>query len=413
MMTRGAPSMAPNTGAQAQHSPRVALERGISRSEALSTAVLILVLALTGAGLVLLLGAPGQTADRFGHLPVQTAVRAVPCHTPAPNSAAGYARAFEVISGGWAGGDQASTAQLPDGRVLWIFGDTLQGTWTPEGTLIGACMVHNSFILQDAGCFVPVNGPDGREVIPDRSDGQWYWPQHALADGTRLWVLALRVAGSPSEGFAFSIRGMDLIEFTIVPRGLPRLVHVHRTPATDAGDFGVLWGTGLARDADTVYLYGTRRTDRSAWGKELLLAKVPLEQLSETGAWQFRTATGWSTDPNEVAVLHPANGGVSTALSAHRSTTGWVLVTKQDDFLGTDVIALTSADPWGPFRMSRLFTARSVGDELTYLPLAHPDLPLRDGSWLVTVNHNHMALSVVLSDRDAYRPTFTSVAGLG
>ncbi len=409
MMTQGTFIRALGARAPVEHSWKTAPAPGSPPPDARATLVLALLLTLTLVGFFLLLPAPAPRDLGVPHMPAVTVLSAVPCPVPAPDSAAGYERAFDSLSGGWAGGDQTSSTLLPDGRVLWLFGDTLQGTWTPEGALIGGRMVHNSFVIQDAGCFTPMTGPGGAEVIPNEPDGQWYWPQHALADGSRLWVTAMRVAGIAPNSLSFSIRGMVLAEFTLRPSGLPRFVGLHRSPASEAGDFGVLWGTGLAREGALVYVYGTRRSLQSVLGRDLLLASAPLARLTEPSAWRYRTASGWSPDPTRAAILVPADGGVSTALSAHRSDAGWVLITKRDEFLGTDVVALEGDDPWGPFTIHTLFAAPSEGNEMAYQPLAHPELALRDGSLLVTVNHNNTSLAVVLRDHEAFRPTFTAV----
>lgn len=413
MATQGTPIRALDNRAPVRYSRTSVLVPDSRPLDARSPLVMVLLVSLILVAFVLLLPVPAPNAPPALQLPARTTISGVECTVPAPDSAAGYKKSFDSLSGGWAGGDQASSTLLPDGRVLWLFGDTLQGTWTPEGPLIGGRMVHNSFVIQDAGCFTPVNGPEGREVIPNTPDGQWYWPQHGLADGSTLWVSAMRVAGRGQHGLAFSIRGMDLAEFTLHPGGLPEFVGMHASPATHAGDYGVLWGTGLARQGSRVYLYGTRRSHRSVLGRELLLATVPMSRLTEPRAWRYRTTSGWSTDPTRAAILVPAEGGVSTALSAHMSRAGWILVTKQDEFLGVAVIGLEAREPWGPFTIQTLFAARSVGDEMAYQALAHPELTLSDGSLLVTVNHNNTSLAVVLRDQDAFRPTFTAVDPLG
>ena len=207
--------------------------------------------------------------------------------------------------------------------------------------------------------------------------------------------------------------GVDLAELQTIGDGPPRLVAVHATPASRAGELGVLWGTGVGRDGDTLYLYGTRRVPNAPTGKELLLARVRLAGLTDPSAWRFRTATGWTGDPDRAAVLIPAPGGVSTALSAHRSGVGWVLVTKRDDFLGDAVVALVGPHPWGPFQEHVLFASRTTAGRLEYLPMAHPEIPLLDGSLLVSLNHNDLDLNVVLADPAAFRPTFHTVHGLG
>lgn len=336
------------------------------------------------------------------------------CDRPAPRTAEEFRAAFDTVSGGWLGGDQASSTLLPDGRVLWLFSDTLVGsTGGPAAADTGPQMLHSSFVLQTAGCFRLVLGPGGRDILPQPEPGGWYWPQHAIAQGGRLWVTALRVTGSGLGGPDFSLAGMDLVEFEMPRGGEPRLIAIHRTPASDAGDFGVLWGAALAVQDGDLYAYGTRRVADPLAGKELLLARVPLEHVTQLSDWQFRTALGWSTDPDRAVVLVPSHDGVSTALSVHRTGVGWVLVTKRGEFLGDAVVALIGSQPWGPFVTRVLFASTPRGSSLEYLPLAHPEAHLADGSLLVSLNHNDCSLSAVLADPTAFRPSFHEVTGLG
>lgn len=343
--------------------------------------------------------------DREPHAPVT-------CALPAPATAGAYTTAFAHLSGGWLAGDQVSSTPLPGGRILWLFADTLTSGGGP-GREAGIRFVHSSFVVQSAGCFAPSLGPSGDGVVPAPGRDQWYWPQHAVVAGERLWVTALRVArGQPSPG-SFELRGVDLAEFELADDGTPHFVAMHRTPASTAGDFGVLWGTALAVDGDVLYVYGTRRVADPLVGRQLLLARVPLSRVAETTAWQFRTGDAWSADRDDAVVLVPAEGGVSTALSAHRSTAGWVLVTKRDDFLGDAVVALVGDAPWGPFDERVLFDSTPQGGRLEYLPMAHPEAALADGSLLVSVSHNSTSLATVLRDPGTFRPTFHAVRGLG
>lgn len=336
----------------------------------------------------------------------------VGCAEPAPETADAYTAAFARVPGGWLAGDQVSSTSLPDGRILWVFADTLVDAGE-TGTGAGVRFIHSSFILQSAGCFTPVLGPAGDGVVPAPGPGQWYWPQHAVIDGRSVWVTALRVTGGQANTMGFQLHGVDLAEFELTADGTARFVTMHATPASEAGEFGVLWGTALVADEAELYVYGTRRTTDPLAGKQLLLGRVALSQVAEASAWRFRTRHGWSADPADAAVLVPAAGGVSTSLSAHRTAAGWVLVTKRDDFLGDAVVALLGPDPWGPFQEQVLFGSTTRGTALEYLAMAHPEVTLADGSLLVSINHNDMSLSTVLRDPAAFRPTFHAVTGLG
>ena len=88
------------------------------------------------------------------------------CTAAAPTTAAGYQRMFDGLYGRWAGGDQAVSVALPDGRTLWIFADTISGERAPDGGYAaGWTMRHNSFVVQDGGCLTAIAGTP----LPDRA----------------------------------------------------------------------------------------------------------------------------------------------------------------------------------------------------------------------------------------------------
>lgn len=373
----------------------------------------LLILAMTVAALLTLtattapspLGQPGSASVGVAASPE--------CHRVAPATADEYNRAFEEIPGGWLGGDQTTTTRLPDGRTLWVFADTLWRDRHRRAKLHpGVRLAHSPFVLQHHGCFAPVSGPGRGPVIADPGDGTWYWPQQAVVDGDRLWVTLLHVAGVYGRGLEFQLLGADLAEFSLRPGGEPEYVATHPTPASDAGDFGVLWGASLARSGDMLLVYGTRRMQCPCLGKELLLATVAASEIADPYAWRYRTDFGWSDMPAEAAVLYPAEGGVSTAFSTHLGSRGWTLVTKRGEFLGNTVITLTATEPWGPFLSQDLLYSPSVGSHITYLPMAHHDVPLSDGSLLVSINHNDLRWQHVLNHPEEYGPEFTGVFGL-
>ncbi len=71
----------------------------------------------------------------YDHADVVTAA-APACERATPATAAGYQRMFDAKNDWtWSGGDQAATVRLPDGRTLWLFADTIQGRGRgPAGT---------------------------------------------------------------------------------------------------------------------------------------------------------------------------------------------------------------------------------------------------------------------------------------
>lgn len=109
---------------------------------------------------------------------------ATPRHsTPAPTTANGYQQMFDQIDPGeWGGADISISTQLPDGRNVWLYGDTLSGN---NG------FVHSTAIVQDGGALNVSDG--GKQLLPngpEEGDRQTvYWIEDAKAVGNNQLLL--------------------------------------------------------------------------------------------------------------------------------------------------------------------------------------------------------------------------------
>lgn len=90
----------------------------------------------------------------------------------------------------------------------------------------------------------------------------------------------------------------------------------------------------------------------------------------------------------------------------------WVAITKENDFLGQRLVALTSRTPVGPWTSTTvgLAPSRTGSGTLAYLALAHPEIPLASGRLLITVCRNNIHFSAVLADAEQYKPQFREIA---
>ena len=94
------------------------------------------------------------------------------CLTNPPTTPLHYQQAFDgvrTVWTDWAGADGSFPVDLLDGRVLWLFGDTLIGRMRSNGSIVNPRLVNNSFIVQNGACFEPMmGGPHGNrtEIIP-------------------------------------------------------------------------------------------------------------------------------------------------------------------------------------------------------------------------------------------------------
>src|SRR5579875_501281 len=99
---------------------------------------------------------------------------------------------------GWQGGDAAYSIPLPDGRDVWIFGDTLYG---PHRVVEGnqPKMVHNSLGISTCKDghwqlkYVVKHDDTGKAISyfsPSRPD-HWYWAMDGFYAKGDLWITLL------------------------------------------------------------------------------------------------------------------------------------------------------------------------------------------------------------------------------
>lgn len=343
--------------------------------------------------------------------------------TGPPSTAEQWESAFRELHGAWSAGDQASSVRLADGRTLWLFGDTLQaldasGRIHDErgGSASGLHqrphshrMVHNTLVLRD-GCLVPVAGPGGSSFLPDIDEDTWYWPGHAVATGDTVTMTATVVRRTGPGPFDFAASGDAIAVVNAAVGALPQLtsitqVHDHLGPAS------VVWGAALARHAGWTYVYGTRSTGRALeFGKELYVARVRPGDEPRESLWRYWDGRRWSARSTDAAKVHAAVGGVSSSVSVFHDGHRWVAVTKKDGVFGTDVVALTSDRPTGPWSEATLFAAPTDPDGvMRYTALAHPGVSTRSGRLLVSVSRNDADPERVSADPSRYEPEFHEV----
>jgi hypothetical protein len=122
-------------------------------------------------------------------------------------------------SAGWLGADAAYSIPLPDGRDVWIFGDTLYGQHrvvnrsTPQMVRnsigISTCR-HGQWHLHYA-IRMDAQGRPASYFTPQHPN-TWYWALDGFVAGRDLWVTLLCVRNAPAKtaAMAFETCGTDL-----------------------------------------------------------------------------------------------------------------------------------------------------------------------------------------------------------
>lgn len=319
---------------------------------------------------------------------------AATCTTPAPSTAPGYARMFDSIPASqWQGADHSESVKLADGRIVWLYADTIS-TGAPT-------FVHSTAIVQQAGCFHVANG--GAQLIPDAADGSFYWPAGAVAftnsTGPHLLVSLVHVKAGGPAGFTVLGSAAAILN---TPAGADpvflRMAAGWPNPAPAIAGAGLyLTGTTLhvftATDVHQTYVFGRALSHRT----------VALNAaIGGTGTWGV-----------DSTVIPASPDGTDNGVSPYSDAAGFHLLTKRWSSLGQTVLRYDSASPAGPFSaaVTVLTTSQSTTCEsgpCTYSAQAHPEAVLASGKLLVTVCHN--GPGAFTDPTHIYRPSYSEVA---
>lgn len=324
-----------------------------------------------------------------------------------PVDAAGWSRLFGGLDGDWAGGDGSSSSRLPDGRALWLFGDTVTGGASPDGRRTGSVrLVHNSVLLVAGACVSSV--ASGDEALPGDAT-TWLWPTHAVvtrvgdpATGTSVALFAQRIARTGTGAFDFRRVATAVAELEITWGGSATVGTVR-----DVSDATTLWGAAVVAQGSTTWLYGTRDAGPGTFGRDLLLARAPSSTVGDRSTWRYRTDDGWSPRSSDAVVVRRGAEGVSTVLSGAVLGGRTVLVTKPQEFLDDRVVALSAPHAWGPWTQRTLLLAPSTDAEPQYSPALVVGADAAHA--VVVVNRTSTSLETLLTDSTTARPTFYDV----
>jgi hypothetical protein len=309
---------------------------------------------------------------------------------------------FGVQGNGWTGGDGTVSISLPDGRSLWLFGDSFLGTVDPDGRRAADTpFIHNCALIQDGTHLTPLYGQrDGHPAAlfqpADRDD--WYWPGDGTVHGDHLFVFLHRFRSSRPGLWNWQWIGTDLAFLRLPGLGVDAIRPV---PITN----GIRYGAALLEHRDRIYIYGVAAT---AGRKQLHVARTTADDLAD-GSWQFFDGTAWSAAPGQTAAVL---SGVSSQFSLRPFRDGFVLITMdaRTPFSGR-LVAYRSFRPQGPFHGPvSIYEAPEASREVAaYNPFVHPQ-HTRRGRMLISYNVNHLHdPDALFKDASLYRPRFIRV----
>jgi len=297
---------------------------------------------------------------------------------------------------GWTGGDATYSIPLPDGRTLWLFGDSFIGTVRPDRSRPGSSFYRNAAMVQQGNEFVtlPVSG---NAFVRPADPGWWYWPGHGVADGDTLRVMMFGMKSTGSGAWDFAYGSLDIATFHLPELSLISIERIKTDPAIN-------FGAGLMTSGDYTYIYGAEKV---GFAKYLHVARVQRRNLNSQ--WEYFDGSGWTTDETASTRLFSS---VSEQFAVFEEAGKFYLLT-QHHILGGEIYLYDADSPTGGFKNKRTVycTPQShQGNLFTYNAFAHPQFS-GNGELLVSYNVNSSSFADLFQNADTYRPFFVRIKG--
>jgi hypothetical protein len=277
----------------------------------------------------------------------------------------------------WQGADAAYSIPLQDGRVVWIFGDTLYGD-KREVNGNEPRMVHNSLGIStckdgqwNLKYSIKRDAKGGYDSFfkPPRNDDTYYWALDGVEYNHELWITLLCVRNKPnSDAFAlgFEVCGTDLARVTGI-NGDPQKWKVSYSPLVDEALHANPSASALI-EGDYVYIF----TLYEKGNRPQILTRIPLKGLGDPRKnLQYLGADDkWhgGFEPEKAKVVME-KGASEMSVRYHPELKKWIAVMVDPQIFSDKVIFRTAPTMTGPW---------TDGDVIYQIPIMQKSNPNYD-----------------------------------
>lgn len=321
----------------------------------------------------------------------------------------------------WLGADAAYSIPLPDGRSVWIFGDTLYGD---KRVVTGndPQMVRNSIGISKCDGdqwrleYVIKRAPEGgfRDFFkaPKPKKGTWYWALDGFYYDRSLWVTLLCIRAVPvtkADAFGFETCGSDLAQVTGLDKD-PQQWSVEIQPLVADRTKAYPSATTFVNDG-FAYLFAMYETG----SRPMLLTRIPLAGLKDAEKnLQYLAQDGkWKPgfDPKSAKQIM-TTGNTEMTVRYHQGMKKWVAVMNYPMIFSDKIIIRTANDFTGPWTEGTdIYTIPEMQkglpgydpDTFCYAAKEHPEFRTKD-SILITYACNTMKVQKLTTELGVYFP---------
>jgi len=315
----------------------------------------------------------------------------------------------------WRGGDCASTVDLGDGRVLWLFADSYIGVKPPyRRDICCVKMIRNCMGIQtgydpstaDFTVYWP-GTKDSPEAFFPTEDTSWFWPGNGIRIDDVLIVFLMRVCDSDS-GLGFVTCGHAAFLISDID-GDPGEWSISRFKLPD-NEFGIMLGAATIFEPPYLYAFSVKEPGDHA----MYLARWHVDSLlmgtTHAIEWWTGDSSTWVSQSRltvEPAVLFPV--GATELSVVYDARTDQYLAIQTVGFGAADVMMRTSptlTGPWSELQLVYEPPEKSKPEVIIYAAKAHPELI---GAGLIITYNTNAPEKIIIQDTTIYYPRLVRV----
>lgn len=317
----------------------------------------------------------------------------------------------------WRGGDCASSIDLKDGRVLWLFADSYVGVKSPYSRdyccveMIRNCMgIQEGYDPSTARFNVYWRGSEeAPSAFFSSDDTSWYWPGNVVNAGSFLVVFLMHVC--PSDvglGFRECDQSAHAAYLVSDFEGVPREWMLTPLMLPD-NPYGIMLGAATIIEPPYLYMFsidvkepGDRSMYLARWHTDSLL-------IGSTRAieWWAHDSSAWVPDLELSSEPTTVFGDGATELSViYDDKTKQYIAIQTIGFGVADVMMRTAPNitgPWSDLQLVYEPAEKSVPDVMIYAAKAHPEIV---GADLIITYNTNGPIETIIADTTIYYPRF-------
>ena len=305
-------------------------------------------------------------------------------------------------------GDGMYSILLPDGRSIFLMGDSYTGKVTAGARSTSDHMFRNTYQVYDNGRVSAITSPGEHSAAvpvdyPD--ERRWYWPGHGFVSGNTLYIFQLLMYQGAEGAWGFRYLETHVLEYSLPDI---KLIRDYKVPYSGTSE--AVYGAAALIDGQQVYVfaqYEKANSDPFNIVSQVLCARTTVADLDSK--WEYYTGSGWSADSKDAKPLEGLSAvPVSSQFNVFKLRGKYVLLTQHKMLGDGRIFTAVSDTPYGPWRnLKQIFKVPELASSkwFTYNAMAHPQFE-RDGKILVSFCVNTENFSEQFTNVECYRPRF-------